>query len=56
MQRFGGGDPEPLALTNREMNDAAMLTKYPAALVDNVAGLGGLRPQTRDQISIRALW
>ncbi len=43
VKRFGGGDPEPLALADREMDDAVMPTKYPAVLVDDVARLAASR-------------
>src|SRR4029450_9790161 len=52
LERRGGADPEPLALADREMNDALMMADGTAIEIDDVAGLDRARLQAADNVGV----
>src|SRR5437763_1802842 len=52
VQRIAGRDPQPAALPDGEMNDAAMAAEHPAGEVDDLARLGRARTQPLDHVGV----
>ena len=48
IERMPGGDAETAPLPDREMDDAVVAADHAAVEIDDVAGLGGARPQPLD--------
>src|ERR1700677_5034003 len=52
IERRTGGNTEPAALPNSEMNNAIVLAEHGPLKIDNVAGAGSTRPQPLDHFRI----
>ena len=51
---MAGGDAEPAPLPDREVDDAVVAAEHAAGEIDDVARLGGARPQAFDHLGIAA--
>src|SRR5262249_43060736 len=54
IERMPGGDAEPAALADGEMNDAVVPPEHMAVEIDDVAGLGGTRLEPLDHLGVAA--
>ena len=52
VERLAGGDAEPAALADGEIDDAGMAAEHPAVEIDDLARLGRARHQALDQVGI----
>src|SRR5437879_3727204 len=52
VERLVGGDPEPLALPDREKGNTVVPAEHATAAVDNVTRLLSLGPQPLDETSV----
>src|SRR3984957_7456749 len=52
VKRRAGGDAEPAALADGEMDDAVVMAEHAAVEMDDVPGAGGPRPQTLDHFGV----
>src|SRR5207253_855603 len=52
IQRVAGGDAEPAPLPDREMDDPIVTAEHATIEIDDVARLGGTRPQALDHLSV----
>src|SRR5271170_1516215 len=52
VERLAGGDPEPLALPNRETGDAVVTAEHAAGAIDDVTRLASVGPQPLDETGV----
>src|SRR5437899_5645807 len=53
---MSGRDAEPAPLPDGEMDDAVVVAKHAAGHIDDLARLGGARPQPLDHVGVAPGW